>query len=102
MFDPISNLVPRLLNKHHLTEPVAGAQVVSRWAIALHPHFSSSQIASTKALHVKERILYIQVVHTAIAQEIQLKKESILTDLNAPFDDVRVTDFRFRVTQELE
>lgn len=79
-----------LLRRHGIAEKLREQLVVAEWSVEAPPIARGS-----KALYVREKVLFLGVTSHALAQELNLRKGEILRDLREK--GYEVVDIKFQV-----
>lgn len=83
MFNSLDSLLKRSLKRHHLTQPVATAQLLTQVNEVLGEIFGSGIERKAKAISVQGDRITIACASSVLASEIRLQEQRILTEVSA-------------------
>ncbi|MBI2636953.1 MAG: DUF721 domain-containing protein [Parcubacteria group bacterium] len=94
MWQPLSSLVPRAIQKAGIEKSVSDALVCEEFD-TIAQHILGSSASKCRAVYVKDRTLWVAVLSNAVSNELKLYEQDILRALKERVGAGRVSALRF-------
>lgn len=91
----LKNLLWKAINKAGIARQVETALVVEKAQIIVDEFLPKKESKLAKILYLKNQILTIACLSSAVAQELKLREQEIIFTLNQYFDKEIVKQLRF-------
>lgn len=93
-FSDLKDLVPKAASKYHLQGELQAALVINRASSLIKEIFPEVIYRKIRVRKCKEKVLWVAVSNSAIAQELHMKSFQLKKDLNDSLGAELVTKIR--------
>ncbi|OGY78789.1 MAG: hypothetical protein A3B74_03295 [Candidatus Kerfeldbacteria bacterium RIFCSPHIGHO2_02_FULL_42_14] len=95
MFVPLSQLLSITLRKKNIEKEVSAARIIDSASAILKEQFGEAIFEYVRLKYVKGTRLFLSVSSSVVAQEVRLKQEAMLQELNRKIFPLRIDRFCF-------
>ena len=97
MFVPLKNILQSNARQAGISQQISAAQAIEKFNQILAEVFGPSIARKARAMYVRGKILTVGCLSSVLTQEIYLKRNKIIKELNRRLGGEVITDLKFKM-----
>lgn len=99
MFNKIGDLLPKIIAGRGMTTSVSAAHVCNSLREILSQSFNAHLLEHISVRSYKHSVVYVDVTHSVIAQELYHRKHELLALLQSKFEEKLIKDIVIKTAE---